>query len=301
MSWKLSATGSKGEIEAALERRETTIGWDENIVLSGFEIDPDQPDTWQLDAYLEGKPTEVERKAVRALFDSRIPRLKTEELPETDWVVESQKGVDPVSEGRFYVRTPDHAAPDGPDVVDFVIPAAQAFGTGQHETTSGCLAMLEAMKAQGVVARNIADIGTGTGLLAFAAMELWPRARTIASDIDPVCEDAVIGNALANRIPLGTGRGDLAFTVAGGLDDPLLAGRAPYDLIIANILAGPLIELAPDFGAALAPRGNVLLSGLLTTQKKAVCAAYRRAGLRLQASLVRGDWSILWLRQRYRG
>ena len=301
MSWKLTALGSKAEIETALARREADDAWDEAIVLSAFEIAPDRPDEWQLDAYLEDKPVQFHRDALRALFDRSLPRLRAQQLPETDWVVESQKGVDPVNEGRFHVRTPDHPAPTGAGLVDFVIPAAQAFGTGQHETTSGCLAMLEAMKSQGVIARNIADIGTGTGLLAFAAMELWPRARTIASDIDPVCEDAVIGNALANRIPLGTGRGDLAFTVAEGMDDPLLAGRAPYDLIIANILAGPLIDLAPDFAAALAPRGNVLLSGLLTTQKKAVCAAYLRAGLRLQASLVRGDWSILWLRQRYRG
>jgi len=301
MSWKLTALGTKAEVEEALARREANETWDEAIVLAAFEVASDRPDDWQIDAYVEERPTQAVRDAMRALFDRRLPRLRAHELPETDWIVESQKGVDPVREGRFCVRTPDHPAATAPGSVDFVVPAAQAFGTGQHETTSGCLAMLEAMKARGVLVRNIADIGTGTGLLAFAAMTLWPRAHTITSDIDPVCEDAVIGNALANRVPLGTGRGDLAFTVAEGMDDPLLADRAPYDLIIANILAGPLIDLAPDFAASLAPRGNVLLAGLLTTQEKALRAAYRKAGMRLQARLVRGDWNILWLRQRFRG
>ena len=183
-------------------------------------------------------------------------------------------------------------------VIDFVIPAAQAFGTGQHATTAGCLAMLDAMRRRGVVVRNLADIGSGTGLLAFAALRLWPGARAIASDIDAVCEPVVVENALRNAIPLGTSRGELAMVVAEGMDDAILAGRAPYDLVIANILAGPLIALAGDFADTVAPRRHLLLAGLLTTQEPAVRAAYRTAGFRLAARVVNGDWSILWLRRR---
>ena len=182
-------------------------------------------------------------------------------------------------------------------MVDFVIPASQAFGTGQHNTTAGCLVMLDLMKRQGVVVRNHADIGTGTGLLGFAAMHLWPRALATASDIDPVCGQVIADNAAFNRIPLGGGPGELAFAIAAGMDSPLLQARAPFDLLIANILAGPLVELAADFGAAVVPGGNLLLAGLLETQERTVRRAYRAQGFRLARRLVNGDWSILWLRK----
>jgi len=146
--------------------------------------------------------------------------------------------------------------------------------------------------------RNGADIGTGTGLLAFAASALWPGARMIASDIDPVCESVVAENARLNTVQLGTGRGQVAMVTAEGADHTLIQRRAPYDLIMANILAGPLIGLAGDFADLAAPRCNLLLAGLLETQEPAVRAAYRTAGFRLAARLVNGDWSILWLRKR---
>ncbi|WAT18141.1 50S ribosomal protein L11 methyltransferase [Aurantiacibacter sp. MUD11] len=301
MSWKLSAVASKDAVEAALEAREYTIGWDENIVLTGFEVDPQEPDTWRLDAYTQDKPTEDEREAVRALFGDNPPPVLAEELPDKDWVVESQKGVDPIRAGRFRVRTPDHEPLDEPGVTEFVIPAAQAFGTGQHETTAGCLEMLDVMKQQGLNPRSIADIGTGTGLLAFAAMDLWPTAQATASDIDPVCGPAVVGNCELNGIPLGTARGQLAMVIADGMDDPALQARAPYDLLIANILAGPLIEMSFDFAEAVAPRGSILLAGLLERQEEGVRAAYHKAGFRLHRRIVNGDWSILWLRHRFAG
>ena len=179
-----------------------------------------------------------------------------------------------------------------------MIPASQAFGTGQHATTAGCLEMLTHMKRQGAVVRNLADIGTGTGLLAFAALKLWPRALATASDIDPVCLGVVADNADLNTVPQGARRGELTMVAAAGMDHPVLTVRGPYDLLIANILAGPLIELAPDFGTAVVPGGSLLLAGLLETQERGVRAAYSRAGFRLAARLVRGDWSILWLRRR---
>ena len=301
MSWKLSAMDSKERVEAALVQREMTIGWDENVVLTGFEVDPDDGSIWQLDAYTEDKPTTAEKKAVAALFEAPAPKIKAEQLPDLDWVVESQKGVDPIRAGRFRVRTPEHDALVADGVTEFVIPAAQAFGTGQHETTAGCLAMLDAMHAAGLRPKNVADIGTGTGLLAFAAMDLWPRAVATASDIDPVCGPAVVENCELNGVQLGTRRGQLAMVIADGMDDPALAARAPFDLLIANILAAPLIDMAFDFAEAVAPRGSILLAGLLETQEAKVRAAYRKAGFRLHRRLVNGDWSILWLRHRFLG
>ncbi|MFC6621367.1 50S ribosomal protein L11 methyltransferase [Novosphingobium panipatense] len=298
MSWKVTAFAPRPTIEGALVAHEDAWDWDPEIVLSGREVAEDQPDDWQLEAWLDREPTSTDKQAILALFAEERPDLLIEELPDTDWLVASQEGLEPIRAGRFHVHTPDHPASEDPAVVDFVIPASQAFGTGHHATTAGCLAMLTHMKAQGLVIRNCADIGTGTGLLAFAALALWPRALATASDIDAVCVGVVEDNAAANGVAIGARPGELVMTVANGMAHPVLEARGPYDLILANILAGPLVSLAPDFGKALVPGGHLLLAGLLETQEAAVRAACRKAGLRLAARMVNGDWSILWLRKR---
>lgn len=298
MSWKVTAFAARPIIEGALVAHEDAWDWDPEIVLSGREIAEDKPDDWQLEAWLDHKPTRADKAAIMALFAQKAPKLTVEQLPETDWLVASQDGLEPIHAGRFHVHTPDHPASHAPGVFDFAIPASQAFGTGHHATTAGCLAMLTHMKAQGLIVRNCADIGTGTGLLAFAALKLWPRALATASDIDAVCVDVVRDNAAANGVPMGAGRGELAMTVADGMNNPILDARGPYDLILANILAGPLVSLAPDFGKSLVPGGHLLLAGLLETQEATVRAACRKVGLRLAARMVNGDWSILWLRKR---
>ena len=293
--WKVSGELPKAAAEAALAFHSELADWDFDIVVAACEIEEQRPDDWVFEAWLPRRPSAADKRALASLFGGSPPAFSTEKLPETDWVTESQKGVEPIREGRFHVHTPDHA-PD-PARTNLVIPASQAFGTGQHETTAGCLAMLDLMKRQGHVFRNHADIGTGTGLLAFAAMELWPHALATASDIDPVCTGVVIDNAAGNGVALGSKPGELLFTVADGMQDPLLRARAPFDLLIANILAGPLAEMAPDFAAATAPGGSIVLAGLLETQEDSVRRAYRQQGCRLAKRLVRGDWSILWLRK----
>lgn len=297
-SWKIIALAPRDVIQAALLAHEEAWDWDAEIVLAGSEVAEDRPDDWQLEAWLPRNPTPDDKAAVLALFASPAPPLAVEHLPPTDWVTLSQHGVEPIHEGPFHVHTPDFPPLGQPGLRDLLIPASRAFGTGQHATTAGCLAMLAAMKARGVRARTIADVGTGTGLLAFAALHLWPRARVTASDIDDVCAAVVIENAALNRVPLGAGPGAVTMVIAAGLDHALLEARGPYDLVIANILAGPLVELAPDFGAAVVPGGSLLLAGLLTTQEMAVRRACTRAGFRLAGRVVRGDWSILWLRKR---
>ena len=223
-----------------------------------------------------------------------------EKLPDEDWVTLSQAGIEPVHAGRFYVHTSTNRGEVPEGAKTFRIEAGRAFGTGTHETTSGCLLTLDGMRARGEVVRNLLDVGTGTGLLAFAAMHLWPRAYATASDIDPVAVEVTAENAIANDVPLGVGMGQLALAAAPGLEHPLLLNRAPYDLIIANVLAGPLIELAPSISAALAEGGTLVLAGLLETQTERVANAYRRQGLRLAGKTPTGEWPALRLRKRAR-
>ena len=297
-SWKITALAPRGVIEAALLAHEDVLDWDPEIVISGSEIAEDQPEDWQLEAWLPRKPNKADKTALLALFAGAAPGLAIEQLPEVDWLTASQTGLEPIRAGVFHVHTPEHPPLDQPGLRNFCIPASQAFGTGQHATTAGCLTMLTHMKRQGVVVRNLADIGTGTGLLAFAALHLWPRALATASDIDDVCLDVVADNAASNGVAMGARGGELTMLVADGMEHPLLEARGPYDLILANILAGPLIGLAPHFARHMVPGGHLVLAGLLETQEAAVRKAARRAGLRLAARLVNGDWSILWLRKR---
>lgn len=294
-AWKLVAEVSKAEARTALVAHEDAVGWPEHWVVTGMEVADDRPDDWTFEVYLDRKPTVDDKRRVATLFENAAPAFMSVELPDTDWVTESQKGVDPIRAGRFHVRTREHEP--APGTIDFVIPASQAFGTGQHKTTAGCLAMLDLMKREGVIAKNVADIGTGTGLLAFAALSLWPNAMATASDIDAVCAGVVRENAELNGIRLGAGREALTMVIADGMEDAVLQVRGPYDLLIANILAGPLVDLASDFSKAVTPGGSVLLAGLLETQEKRVRRAYRAKGFRLARRLVSGDWSILWLRR----
>jgi ribosomal protein L11 methyltransferase len=221
---------------------------------------------------------------------------QVEQLGEADWVTMSQAGLQPIRAGRFYVHTPTHAGTVPPGTVPFEIDASLAFGTGQHATTAGCLEALDRLQRAGGAYSNIADIGTGTGLLAFAALALWPDAKCIATDIDAIAVEVTRENAAINGIRLGHGAGELLLTEAEGMRSPLLAARAPFDLIIANILAGPLIELAPDFANALAPGGTVMLAGLLDSQTVGVIRAYAAEGLSLaEGQPLSGEWPVLVL------
>ena len=296
-SWKLTAHAPKKVVQAALLAHDELDEWDFDLVIAGREVAEDRPEEWVLEGWYPTKPGKAQKDAMTSLFEGDAPAITVEKLPDEDWLTLSQQGAEPIRAGRFHVHTPDFAA--DPDAIDFIIPAAQAFGTGQHRTTAGCLEMLGEMKARGVVARRIGDIGTGTGLLGFAGLALWPGAQCTASDIDPVCAEVVEDNAALNDIPIGAGPGAMTMVIADGMDDPLLRLRGPYDLLIANILAGPLVELAPDFAQATAPGGSLLLAGLLAgEQEQAVRRAYRRAGFRPFARLQRGDWAILWMRKR---
>jgi ribosomal protein L11 methyltransferase len=288
VSWRvtLACTRAQGEAVADMD---AFAGHENPPVLVADEPDESKPDDWLIHAYFEHVPTNEELATLTEL-GSGAPYV--EQLGEADWVTMSQAGLQPIRAGRFTVHTPTHA-PD-PDSINFEIDASLAFGTGQHVTTSGCLAALDILASNGCRFTNIADVGTGTGLLAFAALALWPEAKCIATDIDGQAIAVARDNAAINRVALGHGHGELLLAVADGMDSPLLAARAPFDLIVANILAGPLIDLAPDFAKALAPGGTIILAGLLDTQADAVARTYQALGFTLRNPGA-GEWPVLVL------
>lgn len=262
------------------------------------EPDPARPDEWRLDAYFDREPDPAALAVLGGLVSSAVTGPIVEALADQDWIALSQQGLDPIRAGRFFVRTGDHGGEVPEGAVALEIGAGRAFGTGHHETTSGCLIALDRLSRAGLAFDNILDLGTGTGLLALAALRLWPSARAAASDVDPVAIEVAAQNAAANRIPLGPARGQAELIVAAGLDHPRLQARAPFDLVVANILAGPLIELAPSVAEALAPGARLVLAGVLETQADEVAAAYRRQALTAAFRIDRGDWTILAMRKR---
>jgi ribosomal protein L11 methyltransferase len=204
-----------------------------------------------------------------------------------DWVALSQEGLEPIREGRFVVHTSAHPSDAPPGGRALLIDAGRAFGTGHHATTSGCLAMLDGLAER--TFGKVIDVGTGTGVLAFAAAHLWPEAAIVATDIDPAAIDVTRDNAAANAID-----GVELIVADGALSDSIKA-CAPYDLVIANILAGPLVSMAPELAAIADAGATIVLAGLLDTQREKVVEAFAGCGCTLDAADKRGDWTILRL------
>ena len=214
--------------------------------------------------------------------------VSVEPLPDQDWIRQSQLGLPPVRAGRFFL----YGAHDSGSVPNGVIPirieAGLAFGTGHHETTTLCLEAITLIGRQRRP-KNILDLGCGTGVLAIAAAKLW-RRQVLASDIDPVATQVARDNAQMN------GASHLVHAMAAdGLNSPAITARAPYDLILANILARPLRELAPALSRALARGGLAVLSGLLRDQEHQVSSIYKAQGLVYRMTLRKGPWSALVL------
>ena len=298
-SWKVTLPCSRAEAER-LKDDISPLAWlDFPPVLMTSEADGARPDEWRLDAYFDGEPTAAMLELLAELAPSAAgTEPAVERVEDRDWVTLSQEGLEPIRAGRFFVHTPAHRDSASPDLIALEIDAGRAFGTGQHETTSGCLVALSRLKAGGAAVADLVDLGTGTGLLAFAALKLWPAARAAASDNDPVAIEVSEENAAINGVGTGRARGQLELLVAEGMDHPRLQARAPYDLVIANILAGPLIELAPSVARAIAPGGRLILAGLLDHQAAAVAAAYRRQGMMLSGRIEQGEWPTLVMRKR---
>lgn len=283
-SWRVTFPCTRAEAEAIDAASDLAI----DAVLMTTEEVEDDVERWRLDAYMENAPDAAMLAALRALVPSAAgaePIVTA--LTEQDWVALSQEGLEPIREGRFVVHTSAHAADAPAGGRAFVIDAGRAFGTGHHATTSGCLAMLDGLADRAF--GNVIDVGTGTGLLAFAAAHLWPGVRITATDIDPAAIEVTRANAAANDVA-----GATLIVADGALDDAITA-RAPYDLVIANILAGPLVSMAPELAAIAEANAAIVLAGLLETQRAEVVKAFETCGCTLEAVDRRGDWTILRL------
>lgn len=280
-SWKVTLPCTRAEAEA-IDAGEVPL---DAVLMTTEEVEDDR-ERWRLDAYFETEPDAAAIAFLRTLVGGEAaPAI--ERLEHQDWVTLSQAGLEPIREGRFVVHTAAHPAEPPPDGRAFLIDAGRAFGTGHHATTAGCLAMLDGMAGRRFV--NVIDVGTGTGLLAFAARQLWPDAAVMATDIDAAAVEVAQLNAAVNGVD-GVG-----WVVADGALDPSITAAAPYDLILANVLAGPLVSMAPELAAIAAPGAAIVLAGLLETQRGEVVDAYAACGCALVEADVRGDWTILRL------
>jgi len=297
-TWKVSIPCTRDEARTLAADNLFVSSSDTTPTIVASETDAKRPDEWMIDVYCEQEPDQdlldnlllLSPSATAAAVKPMVERLANE-----DWVTLSQQGLEPLRAGRFHVHTSGDQPSNDTKLTNICIDAGRAFGTGHHETTMGCLQSLDQLRRSGHRFRNIADIGTGTGLLAFAAHHLWRDAKIIASDIDPVAVTVTQSNAELNAIPLGNGRSHIRLVQSNGLDHPALGQRAPFDLIIANILAGPLVALAPQFAAASGAGTVLLLAGLLSRHKAEVVRAYVREGFRLKHSRLDNEWPCLTL------
>ncbi len=251
-----------------------------------FEIE-DGSGHYEVGAYFEEAPDGI-GLALMAMAHGARPFVVSE-VPDTDWVAHVRRELQPVEAGRFFVYGSHDADRVPAGCVPLLIEAAMAFGTGHHSTTKGCLLALDRLERVGFRARNVADIGCGTAVLAMAAAAIWPEP-VIASDIDPVAVEVAAANVAAN------GMADRVRCVeAAGFDHPDLTARMPYDLVFANILKGPLVALAPRMGQAIAPGGKAILSGILNTQADEIAAAYKMTGFGVIGRDELSDWTTLVL------
>ncbi len=259
-----------------------------------FEIE-DGSGLWEVGGYFLEPPMGATLDLLAMAFGARPFAIS--ELPEIDWVAKVRRELSPVEAGRFYVygshdadKVPDVLA--GGDRIALQIEATVAFGTGHHGTTLGCLRAFDRLATGGFAPGRVADIGCGTAVLAMAAAAILPDALVIASDIDEVAVDVARANTAIN------GLADRVICLeAAGFGHPQIMASGPFDLVFANILKGPLIELAPDMAANVAHDGIAILSGLLVVQAEAVQAAYETNGFSLASREDIGEWSTLVLRR----
>lgn len=286
-AFKAVWSGSKAALEAA-ETQLTEVLFPPaeavSLVKSDDALDDDAV-SWRLEVYFAESP-DTDRLAA-ALGGLGLGAAHVEALPDIDWVAHALEGLGVIRAGRFVLFGTHDAErlPNGDGDIAIRIDANQAFGTGHHPTTAGCLTLLD--RLEGIAPAQILDLGAGSAVLAIAAAKLWDRP-VLATDVDArsveiAAENAEI-NGVADRVEA---------LLADGFDHPTIAARAPFDFVFANILAGPLVALAPAMAAHMARSGRVLLAGLMADQEAEVAAAYERAGFRRLNRLDHATWPVL--------
>jgi ribosomal protein L11 methyltransferase len=267
----------------ALRLRIETAMEELGSALSSFE----EGKGWRMETIAEAKPRAADVRAALKPFGVAATIGK---VPQKNWVLESRKGLPPLKAEPFFIHGEHDRDKRPKQGIPLEIDAGMAFGTGRHETTMGCLKALLRLKKT-LKAKRILDIGTGTGILAFAAWHLY-RRPVIAGDNDKDAVRVAKENAAINGL-----RKQVRIVASDGYRAKVIRDHGPYDLITANILANPLIALAPDLARNLARNGRAVLSGLMNDQAKDVLGAHRKVGLDLDFRMRLGDWSVLVLKR----
>lgn len=290
-AWRVRLFCTKGQVALA----EAVLEDLAHAVATG-EVAEDSPD-WHVDGWFDGPPDTRLLEARLHLAREADPggaaiRLTVDEFPAVDWLAETYAAFAPIDVGRFRIQGSHIDGPPPVGRLPLIIDAATAFGTGEHPTTAGCLMALADLAKRRRIDRRVGvlDMGAGSGILSFAAARLW-GAPVLACDIDR--ESVRVGriNARVNRLaPL------VRVTMSDGYRHPDIRGRR-FPLIVANILAGPLVSMAGDLNRSLAPDGRAILSGLLTRQARWVLNAHRRYGLVPEARYEIGAWTTLVLKR----
>lgn len=280
---RFHAEGSRATITSVFDTLDALFG-EEGAPVSMVELD-EAADRHEVSIYFEDVAS-VDIAAVEAAFAPLL--FEREDLPDIDWMANVLADLKPVRAGRFLVHGAHDRHRVRPHDLAIEIEAGQAFGTGHHETTAGCLEMAGKLIARRRP-RHVLDLGTGSAVLAIGVAKL-ARVAVTATDIDPVAVEVAAANVRLNGVHTF-----VRTSVATGLEGTAIREGAPFDLILANILAGPLMQLAPKMAAVLSLEGDLVLSGILARQRRAVLAAYRGQGLFHRETLWRGDWVALHL------
>ncbi|MEL6568247.1 MAG: 50S ribosomal protein L11 methyltransferase [Pseudomonadota bacterium] len=283
--FKISATGPRADIETAWD----ALAWADPSPAGAVDAKEESRTAWRLDAFAE---TRADAEKSAEIVSDAVPGLavRIEPLEDRDWVKLSLEGLPPVHAGRFVVAGEHVLAHAAPGKTSLLIEAGPAFGTGHHGTTLGCLLAFDRLLRRRPPGR-VLDLGTGTGLLAIAALKAG-ASFALATDIDADSVTTAQQNAVANE---ATAR--FKAIQARGFGASEIHRGAPYDTVFANILAKPLVGLATGIAKATAPGGAIILSGLLTHQEPMVRAAYAGRGLALKDRLRRDGWSTLVYRR----
>ena len=251
-----------------------------------FELE-DGSGEWEVGAYFHDRPDEISILILENAF--KADGFAISEIPETDWVTKVKRELSPVEAGQFFVfgKHDSHKLPK--DRVGLLIEASMAFGTGHHGTTKGCLLALDKLVFGGKKIDEVIDIGCGTAVLAMAVGKV-SSSRIIASDVDQVAVEVALANLKANNL-----ENRIACLQATGFEDTKIRSNAPFDLIFANILKPPLLDLAPCIRRYLKSGGHAIISGILDLQAIEIIEAYRQNDLEVQDRIDIGEWVTLTL------